>query len=82
MALLKNNFYPLLKLAIPLAITGLLQSATYFFETLFLAHLNPDALAAGALVSWLYGDYNCGCAYDDDCYRLLVHSRTIDFHRF
>ena len=55
MQILKDNFYPLLKLAIPLALTGLLQSAVWFFETVFLAHLGPDILAAGSLVSWLFG---------------------------
>ncbi|MBX3708732.1 MAG: MATE family efflux transporter [Gammaproteobacteria bacterium] len=51
----KNDIYPLLKLAIPLALTGLVQSATWFFETLFLAHLGPATLAAGSLVSWFFG---------------------------
>ena len=55
MKLLKANVYPLLSLALPLALTGLLQSSVWFFETLFLAHLSPDILAAGSLVSWLYG---------------------------
>lgn len=52
---LKDNLPPLLRLAIPLALTGLLQSAVWFFETLFLAKLGPDILAAGSLVSWLFG---------------------------
>jgi MATE family multidrug resistance protein len=51
----KENFYPLLRLVIPLALTGLLQSSTWFFETMFLARLGPDILAAGSLVSWLFG---------------------------
>jgi len=55
MKLLKDNIYPLLRLTIPLALTGLIQSAVWFFETLFLAQLGPDILAAGALVSWLFG---------------------------
>ncbi|KTD43342.1 MATE family efflux transporter [Legionella quateirensis] len=55
MKLFKDNFYPLLKLAIPLALTGLLQSSVWFFETMFLARLGPDILAAGSLVSWLFG---------------------------
>lgn len=55
MLLLKKNFYPLLALAIPLAMTGLLQSGIFFFETIFLAQLGPDVLAAGSLVSWLVG---------------------------
>jgi len=52
---LKDNFYPLLKLILPLALTGLIQSAVWFFETLFLAHVGPDSLAAGSLVSWSFG---------------------------
>ena len=55
MKLLKDNFYPLLKLTIPLALTGLIQSAIWFFETMFLAHLGPDSLAAGSLGTWLFG---------------------------
>lgn len=57
MKLFKDNIYPLLILAIPLALTGLLQSSTYFFETMFLAHLSHEVLAAGALVSWLVGTF-------------------------
>ena len=41
----------------PLALTGLLQSSAFFFDTLFLARLSPDALAAGALVSWLFATF-------------------------
>lgn len=52
---LKNNLYPLLTLAIPLVLTGAIQSSVLFFQTLFIAHLGQDALAAGALVSWLFG---------------------------
>jgi len=52
---IKNDLFPLLKLAIPLALTGLVQSAVWFFETAFLARLGQDSLAAGALVSWLFG---------------------------
>ncbi|MBL7481145.1 MATE family efflux transporter [Legionella bononiensis] len=55
MKLFKDNFYPLIKLAIPLALTGLMQSSVWFFETMFLARLGPDILAAGSLVSWLFG---------------------------
>jgi MATE family multidrug resistance protein len=51
----RNDVYPLLKLAIPLALTGMVQSAVWFFETLFLAHLGTQTLAAGSLVSWLFG---------------------------
>ena len=55
MHLFKKDLYPLLKLAIPLALTGILQSSVFFFETMFLAHLGNDILAAGALVTWLFG---------------------------
>lgn len=51
----KNDFYPLLKLASPLVITGLVGASIGFFQTVFLAHLSHEAMAAGALVSWLFG---------------------------
>ncbi|STX52399.1 MATE efflux family protein [Legionella busanensis] len=57
MNLVKGNLYPLLKLALPLAATGLVQAGVFFFETIFLAHLGPTILAAGALVSWLTGTF-------------------------
>ncbi|WP_131782411.1 MATE family efflux transporter [Legionella gresilensis] len=57
MNLVKGNLYPLLKLALPLAATGLVQAGVFFFETIFLAHLGPTVLAAGALVSWLTGTF-------------------------
>lgn len=44
----------LLRLAIPLAITGLVQSSLYFFENIFLSRLGESTLAAGALVNWLF----------------------------
>lgn len=50
-----NDLSPLLKLAVPLALTGIIQSSVFFFETLFLAHVDQQTLAAGALVSWLFG---------------------------
>lgn len=52
---IKNDVYPLLRLALPLALTGMIQSATFFFETVFLARIGEQALAAGALVSWFFG---------------------------
>ncbi len=55
--ILKKDFSPLLKLAVPLALTGVVSGAAPFFETLFLAHLSQEALAAGALVSWLYATF-------------------------
>lgn len=51
---LKNDYMPLLSLAIPFVITGVLQSSINFFETIFLARLGEHALAAGALVAWLF----------------------------
>jgi multidrug resistance protein, MATE family len=54
---LKNDLYPLLKLAIPLALTGIVGASTGFFETLFLAKLGQKILAAGALVGWLYATF-------------------------
>ncbi len=50
-----NDLNPLLKLAVPLALTGIINSSVFFFETLFLAHVDQQTLAAGALVSWLFG---------------------------
>ncbi|KTC73983.1 Na(+)/drug antiporter [Legionella bozemanae] len=54
----KNNFQSLVRLAIPLILTGLLQSSVYFFITIFLARVSQDALAAGSLVAWLFGTFN------------------------
>lgn len=48
-----QDFKPLMKLVIPLILTGLVGGLVYFFQTLFLAHIGAKALAAGALVSWL-----------------------------
>ncbi len=50
----KSNLALLLKLVYPLAGAGLIQSSAYFSVTLFLAHLGKNALAAGALGSWLF----------------------------
>lgn len=44
---LKDDLYPLLKLAVPLALTGIVGASTGFFETLFLAKLGSEILAAG-----------------------------------
>ena len=51
----KNDALPLWRLAIPLMLTGLSQALVPFFETLFLARLGAENLAAGAIVSWLFG---------------------------
>ena len=58
-SIIKNDVYPLLKLAVPLALTGIIGGSVGFFETLFLAHVSHETLAAGALVSWLYGTFFC-----------------------
>lgn len=44
----------LLKLAIPLVISGIVESSIGFFSTIFLSHLGQTELAAGALVAWLF----------------------------
>lgn len=44
----------LIKLSIPLIITGFIESAVAFFSTIFLAHLGRKELAAGAIVSWIF----------------------------
>ncbi len=51
----ESDISPLVKLAIPITLTGTIQSATWFFQTFFLSHLGAKSLAAGALVSWLFG---------------------------
>ena len=51
---IKTDLYPLLKLAIPLILTGLAQSSLGFLETIFLSRLGETTMAAGALVSWLF----------------------------
>jgi len=52
---IKNDLYPVIKLAAPLALTGIIQSSAFFFETVFFAHVSKEVLAAGALVTWLFG---------------------------
>jgi MATE family multidrug resistance protein len=44
----------LMKLVIPLVLTGFIESSVGFFTTLFLAHLGPQELAAGAVVQWIF----------------------------
>lgn len=51
---IRGDFTPLLRLAIPLVLTGVMQSSMNFFENIFLARLGSQALAAGALVSWFF----------------------------
>tara|TARA_R110000868_G_scaffold130880_9_gene340790 strand:+ start:852 stop:2222 length:1371 start_codon:yes stop_codon:yes gene_type:complete len=50
----KGDVYPLVRLVIPLTLTGMVQSAAWFFQTLFLAHVGGESLAAGSLVGWLF----------------------------
>ena len=59
MLIFTRKFYssdvnPLLQLAIPLILTGLIESASPFFGTIFLAELGQAELAAGALVRGLF----------------------------
>jgi len=51
---IKNDLYPLLKLAMPLILTGIIQSSLFFIVTVFLARLGEGVMAAGALVGWLF----------------------------
>lgn len=50
----RGDIVLLLKLAIPMVLTGLVQASTGFFSTLFLARLGHQALAAGAVVVWMF----------------------------
>ncbi len=52
---LLHDVKPLIKLALPLILTGLVESSIGFFSTIFLAKIGQKELAAGALVSWLFG---------------------------
>lgn len=51
---IKNDLLPLLRLAIPLILTAMVQASLSFFQTIFLARLGEHVLAASALVSWLF----------------------------
>ena len=50
-----EDFNPLVKLAFPLALTGLISTAVGFFQTIFFARLGQEVMSAGALSSWLFG---------------------------
>lgn len=50
-----NESKILFLLALPLIGSGVVENSLGFFSTLFLAHLNQEALAAGALVVWIFG---------------------------
>ena len=51
----KRDLYPLIRLALPLILTGRDGASIGFFQTVSLAHLSHEAMAAGALVSWFFG---------------------------
>ena len=44
----------LLVLAIPLIMSGVIETSIGFFSNIFLAHLGTESLAAGALVNWVF----------------------------
>lgn len=44
----------LLVLAIPLIMSGIIETSVGFFSNVFLAHLGATTLAAGALVNWVF----------------------------
>lgn len=50
----RESIFPLLLLAAPLMVTGIIESSISFFSTFFLAKLGPKELAAGALVGWVF----------------------------
>lgn len=50
----RRDAAPLLRLALPLVMTGLVESSISFFSTFFLARLGEDAIAAGSLVGWFF----------------------------
>lgn len=50
----KRDYFPLIGLMLPLILAGMVGGLNYFFITVFLARLGPKALAAGAMVGWLY----------------------------
>jgi multidrug resistance protein, MATE family len=55
---IQKNFFSesklLLVLAIPLILSGLVETSVGFFSNIFLAHLGTESLAAGALVNWVF----------------------------
>lgn len=50
----KRDFTSLLWLAIPLLISGVVESSLNFTSNIFLGRLSPDLLAAGSLVAWFF----------------------------
>ncbi len=49
-----QDFIPLWKLALPLVLSGLVESSLGLTNTVFLSKLGPEDLAAGALVIWFF----------------------------
>ena len=49
-----SNLLALIQLAIPLILTGAMQSSVPFFHTLFLSRLGQDSLAAAGLVASIF----------------------------
>ena len=43
----------LLVLAIPLIMSGIIETSVGFFSNIFLAHLGANRLAVGALLKWV-----------------------------
>src|SRR5437870_137038 len=55
----KKEMSFLLKLAVPLVISGIVSASMGFFSTIFLSHLGHQELAAGAIVIWLFATLMC-----------------------
>ncbi len=49
-----NEISALVKLTIPLILSGLVQASVGFFSTVFLAHLGTEDLAAGSIGIWIF----------------------------
>lgn len=50
----KGDFKILIGLAIPLLLSGAIESSLGFTSNVFLAHLGPLALGAGSLIVWFF----------------------------
>lgn len=49
-----SNLGPLIKLTLPLSVSGLIQSLVFFFETYFAAQINHQALATASIGGWIF----------------------------
>ncbi len=54
MTISRGDVNKLMKLIVPLVLTGFIEASVGFFTTLFLAHLGQQELAAGAVVQWIF----------------------------